>query len=212
MNSRSSLLTALATLFLSLLAVSSTTSAFQAPRQAIFAASTALGLSSTADEATMTEVKVGDKLPAVEMTELVTGDDKPKPVNLLDEIAGKKVAIFGVPGAFTPGCSKSHLPSFMDAQKDLKAKGVDMTICVATNDAYVMEAWGRTSGGSDAGIRFLADGSGELTKALGLVMDSPVGLRTKRFSLIADDGVVTHYFSSANQASDTWAPAVLSAL
>ena len=72
------------------------------------------------------------------------------------------------------------------------------------------QAWGRTSGGADAGIRFLADGNAELTKALGLAMEGPAMIRTKRFSLIADDGVVTHYFSSAEQSSDTWAPAVLS--
>jgi 2-Cys peroxiredoxin 5 len=75
-----------------------------------------------------------------------------------------------------------------------------------------MEAWGRTSGETDAGIRFLANSDGKLTKALGLVMETPVGIRTKRFSLIADDNVVTHYFSSEKQSSDTWAPAVLSAL
>jgi len=74
------------------------------------------------------------------------------------------------------------------------------------------QAWGRNSGGAAKGIRFLADGSAELTKALGLVMDTPAMVRTKRFSLIADDGVVTHYFSSAKESSDTWAPAVLSAL
>ncbi|CAB9508236.1 Peroxiredoxin-5, mitochondrial [Seminavis robusta] len=159
-----------------------------------------------------TEVKVGDKLPSVKLMELKSPEGKPKVVNLSDLIAGKKVAIFGVPGAFTPGCSKSHLPSFMDAQADLKDKGVDLTICIATNDAFVMEAWGRTSGGADAGIVFLADGSAELTKALGLAMESPAMVRTTRFSLIAEDGVVTHYFSSKEQSSDTWAPAVLSAL
>ena len=74
------------------------------------------------------------------------------------------------------------------------------------------EAWGRTSGGADAGIRFLADDSGSLSKALGLVMDTPIGIRTKRFSMIVSDGEVTNYFSSAKQSSDTWAPAVLSAL
>ena len=78
------------------------------------------------------------------------------------------MAIFAVPGAFTPGCSKSHLPSFIDAQEELKSKGVDPTVCVATNDAYVMEAWGRTSGGADAGIEFLSDGKdAALTQALG---------------------------------------------
>jgi peroxiredoxin len=87
----------------------------------------------------MGEVKVGDAIPDVDMSELVTGADKPAKINLKDLVAGKKVAIFGVPGAFTPGCSKSHLPSFITAQSDLKAKGVDLTICVATNDAYTME-------------------------------------------------------------------------
>jgi 2-Cys peroxiredoxin 5 len=86
----------------------------------------------------MSVVKVGDTIPGVTMTEGL-GNFEKKDVNIAELIAGKKVAIFGVPGAFTPGCSKSHLPSFMEAQADLKAKGVDMTICIATNDVYVME-------------------------------------------------------------------------
>jgi peroxiredoxin len=168
--------------------------------------------SSVAGETSTMTVKVGDEVPAVTMKELVTGAAGPVDVNLSEICAGKKVAIFGVPGAFTPGCSKSHLPSFMTAQDDLKSKGVDLTICVATNDAYVMEAWGSTSGGADAGIRFFSDANGDLTKALGLEMDTPTMLRTKRFSLIAEGNVVTHYFSSEKESSDTWAPAVLAAL
>ena len=85
------------------------------------------------------EVKVGDKIPSVVLKEGQADYGKPEDVNLADLIAGKKVAIFAVPGAFTPGCSKSHLPSFITAQDELKAKGVEMTICLATNDAYVME-------------------------------------------------------------------------
>jgi peroxiredoxin len=166
-------------------------------------------MSSTAQD--VAEVKVGDKIPSITLME-GTGDFEKKEVNIAELIAGKKVAIFGVPGAFTPGCSKSHLPSFIDAQKDLKEKGVEMTICIATNDLYVMEAWGRESGGKDAGIIFLSDSNAELTKALGLEMDAGIMPRTKRFSLIAEDGVVTHYFSSAEQASNTWAPAVLAKL
>lgn len=158
------------------------------------------------------EVKVGDKIPSVVLKEGQADYGAPVDVNIADLIAGKKVAIFAVPGAFTPGCSKSHLPSFITAQDDLKAKGVEMTICVATNDAFVMEAWGRTSGGSDAGIIFLSDANAELSRALGLAIESDVMVRTKRFSLIAEDGVVTHYFSSANESSDTWAPNVLSKL
>ena len=98
------------------------------------------GLFSTgSDTASMPEVKVGDKLPDVTMSELTADMERPVDVKLSEVVAGKKVAIFGVPGAFTPGCSKSHLPSFMEAQADLKGKGVELTICVATNDAFVME-------------------------------------------------------------------------
>lgn len=158
------------------------------------------------------EVKVGDTLPSVTLMEGQADYGKPVPVDLKELISGKKVAIFAVPGAFTPGCSKSHLPSFIDAQDELKAKGVEMTVCVATNDPYVMEAWGDASGGADAGIRFLSDKNAELTRALGLAKESDVFVRCSRFSLIADDGVVTHYFSSAEESSNTWAPSVLAKL
>jgi hypothetical protein len=94
-------------------------------------------LSESATE-TMTELKVGDKIPSVTLTEGL-GNFEKQEVNIAELIAGKKVAIFGVPGAFTPGCSKSHLPSFINAQDELKAKGVEMTICIATNDLFVME-------------------------------------------------------------------------
>eukprot|EP00591_Stephanopyxis_turris_P002004 CAMPEP_0195524192 /NCGR_PEP_ID=MMETSP0794_2-20130614/23890_1 /TAXON_ID=515487 /ORGANISM="Stephanopyxis turris, Strain CCMP 815" /LENGTH=163 /DNA_ID=CAMNT_0040654365 /DNA_START=131 /DNA_END=622 /DNA_ORIENTATION=+ len=158
------------------------------------------------------EVKVGDKIPSVTLMEGQADYGSPVAVDLAELAAGKKVAIFAVPGAFTPGCSKSHLPSFITSMGDLKDKGVDVVICTATNDAYVMEAWGRTSGGADAGIRFLADSDAELCKAFGLTMGSDTFTRSKRYSLIAEDGVVTHYFSSAKESSDTWAPNVLSAL
>mmetsp|Transcript_19323 Transcript_19323/g.44034 ORF Transcript_19323/g.44034 Transcript_19323/m.44034 type:complete len:153 (-) Transcript_19323:479-937(-) len=98
---------------------------------------TSLRMSSTATS--VSEVKVGDKLPAVTLKEGQPDYDKPVEVNLLSLIAGKKVAIFAVPGAFTPGCSKSHLPSFITAKDELASKGIEMIICVATNDAYVME-------------------------------------------------------------------------
>mmetsp|Transcript_27101 Transcript_27101/g.48905 ORF Transcript_27101/g.48905 Transcript_27101/m.48905 type:complete len:163 (-) Transcript_27101:960-1448(-) len=158
------------------------------------------------------EVKVGDKIPSVVLKEGQADYEKPADVNISELIAGKKAAIFAVPGAFTPGCSKTHLPSFITAKEELKAKGVELIICIATNDAYVMEAWGRTSGGADAGILFLSDSNAELSRALGLSMEGDVMVRTKRFSLIAEDGVVTHYFSSAKESSDTWAPNVLAAL
>jgi len=171
---------------------------------------TQLKMSSTTEA--VAEVKVGDTIPSIILKEGQADYGPPKDVDLAELIKGKKVAIFAVPGAFTPGCSKSHLPSFMDAQDELKAKGVELTICIATNDAFVMEAWGRTSGGADAGIIFLSDANAELTKAFGLLIDSDIFVRSKRYSLIVDDGVVSHYFSSAEQSSDTWAPNVLAKL
>lgn len=135
----SRLLTCIATLF-SLTVVAS--GAFVPSSTSTFVTTSSLiPLASSQSSSTemASEVKAGDKLPAVNLMELKTDGEKPEPVNLAELIAGKKVAIFGVPGAFTPGCSKSHLPSFIDAQADLKAKGVEMTICVATNDPFVME-------------------------------------------------------------------------
>eukprot|EP00534_Pseudo-nitzschia_fraudulenta_P000837 CAMPEP_0201128264 /NCGR_PEP_ID=MMETSP0850-20130426/33157_1 /ASSEMBLY_ACC=CAM_ASM_000622 /TAXON_ID=183588 /ORGANISM="Pseudo-nitzschia fraudulenta, Strain WWA7" /LENGTH=205 /DNA_ID=CAMNT_0047397391 /DNA_START=80 /DNA_END=700 /DNA_ORIENTATION=+ len=167
----------------------------------------------SSEEATMApEVKVGDKIPSVTLTEGLPDFQGNNAIDIAEFIAGKKVVIFGVPGAFTPGCSKSHLPSFVTAKDELEEKGIDLVICIATNDHFVMEAWGRTSGGADAGIVFLSDGSGELTAALGLTMETPMMPRTKRFSLVAEDGVVTEYFSSAEEASNTWAPAILAKL
>lgn len=205
------MLARLITFFLTLASITLAASGFVTAGSAPFVGSTTRISLASAESDTM-EIEVGYKIPSVTLMEGSPNYEKPKEVNLADLIKGKKVAIFAVPGAFTPGCSNSHLPSFIDAQDDLKAKGVDMTICIATNDAYVMEAWARTSGGADAGIRFLSDANGELTKAMGLSMETPVMLRTKRFSLIAEDGVVTHYFSSAEESSNTWAPSVLASL
>jgi peroxiredoxin len=200
------------TFLLTLGSIALTASGFVVSPLAPFAGSAPSKTSLPSTESETMEIEVGYKIPDVTLIEGSPDYGKPTEVNLAELIKGKKVAIFAVPGAFTPGCSKSHLPSFIDAQDELKAKGVEMTICIATNDAYVMEAWGRTSGGADAGIRFLSDANGELTKAMGLSMETPVMLRTKRFSLIADDGVVTNYFSSAEESSNTWAPNVLASL
>jgi hypothetical protein len=105
----------------------------------ILPAHSAFVLSTTSLASTMTEVEVGYKIPVVTLLEGQADLGTPQEVNLAELIKGKKVAIFAVPGAFTPGCSKSHLPSFINAQDELKAKGVDLTICLATNDPYVME-------------------------------------------------------------------------
>ena len=176
--------------------------------------SVARSLFSTAEETMVAveEVKAGDKIPSVILQEGLPDFAGKNDIDIAELIAGKKVVIFGVPGAFTPGCSKSHLPSFITAKDELAEKGIDLVICIATNDLFVMEAWGRTSGGVDADIKFLSDGNGELTAALGLTIETPMMPRTKRFSLIAEDGVVTEYFSSAEEASNTWAPAVLAKL
>lgn len=119
--------------------VAATVDGFVAPsRNVAFLSATAIASTST-DAEVYPQVKVGDKIPDVTMMEGSPEYGPPKEVKLGELIAGKKVAIFGVPGAFTPGCSKSHLPSFIEAQEELKAKGVELTICVATNDAFVME-------------------------------------------------------------------------
>lgn len=124
------------TFFLTLASIALATEGFVSPSaHSAFLPSTT-SLSSTS---TMAEVEVGYKIPAVTLLEGQADLGKPQEVNLAELIKGKKVAIFAVPGAFTPGCSKSHLPSFITAQDELKAKGVDLTICLATNDPYVME-------------------------------------------------------------------------
>ena len=135
-------------------------------------------------------IKVGDKLPNVTLT-LATAEG-PKPIQSADFFAGKTVALFAVPGAFTPTCSAKHLPGFKQLAPDLKAKGVDEIACVSVNDAFVMRAWAEDQAvGED--IAMLADGSGAFTKALGLELDANrfgMGTRSQRYSMIVDDGVV----------------------
>ena len=135
-------------------------------------------------------IKVGDKLPDVKLTQATA--EGPKPVTTADIFGGKKVALFAVPGAFTPTCSAKHLPGFKQLGSDIKGKGVDVIACVSVNDAFVMKAWGEDQAvGED--IVMLADGSAEFTKALGLEMDASkfgMGVRSKRYSMIVDDGVV----------------------
>lgn len=142
-------------------------------------------------------IQIGERLPDVTLTEYVdTADDAcpagPQQRPLAELAKGKKVALFAVPGAFTPTCSEQHLPGFLERYDDLKAKGVDEIWCVAVNDAFVMGAWGRDQG-VNGRIRMLADGSGELTRALGLDMDLSargLGVRSKRYSALIEDGVV----------------------
>ena len=135
-------------------------------------------------------IKVGDRLP--QATFMTPTEDGPAPVTTDDVFAGKRVALFAVPGAFTPTCSAKHLPGFKDKAGELKAKGVDAIACVSVNDVFVMKAWGKDQGISDE-VMMLADGNGDFTKAVGLEMDGKnygMGTRSQRYSLVVNDGVV----------------------
>jgi len=136
-------------------------------------------------------IKVGDKLPSATLTQATA--EGPRPVTTDDFFAGKKVAVFAVPGAFTPTCSAKHLPGFKQLAGDIKDKGVDVIACVSVNDAFVMRAWSEDQAvGED--IVMLADGGAAFTQALGLDFDASkfgMGVRSQRYSMIVDDGVVT---------------------
>ena len=135
-------------------------------------------------------IKTGDKLP--DATFRVMTKDGPQEKTTADIFAGKRVALFAVPGAFTPTCSARHLPGFKDKAAELKAKGVDTIACVSVNDAWVMGAWGEAQGVGDK-VLMLADGNGDFTKKLGLEMDASkfgMGVRSKRYSMVVNDGVV----------------------
>ncbi|QIQ86270.1 peroxiredoxin [Erythrobacter sp.] len=134
-------------------------------------------------------ISVGDKLPDVTLVKATP--DGPQQVQSGDYFAGKKVALFSVPGAFTPTCSAKHLPGFVEKAADLKAKGIDEICGTAVNDAFVMQAWNEAGGSSD--ITMLADGNGDFVEALGLTMDGSgfgMGKRGQRFSMVINDGVV----------------------
>ena len=136
-------------------------------------------------------IDVGDKLPAAELLRI--GDNGPETVAMPDYVAGRKVVIFGLPGAYTGTCTTAHVPSFMRVFDDLKDKGIDEVICVAVNDPFVMAAWGEATGAAKVGITFLADASGAFAQGMGRVLNAPpVGLlgRSLRYALVADDGVV----------------------
>ena len=135
-------------------------------------------------------IKVGDKLPEAKF--MTPTADGPAPVTTDEVFKGKRVALFAVPGAFTPTCSAKHLPSFKQHAADLKAKGVDLVACVSVNDVFVMKAWAADQGVGDE-VMMLADGNGDFTRALGLELDGSrfgMGSRSQRYSLVANDGVV----------------------
>ena len=142
-------------------------------------------------------IKVGDRLPEGKVQEFFEEERQgctvgPNSVDVREATKGKKIAIFGLPGAFTPTCSAKHVPSYMNNRDKLLAKGVDEIWCFAVNDAFVMDAWARDQKAYGK-IRFIADGSGEYTKKLGLDLDlnaRGLGTRCQRFSMVVDDGVV----------------------
>lgn len=136
-------------------------------------------------------IQVGDKVPAIGFS--VMTSEGPKPISSDDVFAGKKVVFFAVPGAFTPGCSMTHLPGFVVDADAIKATGADTIACMSVNDAFVMGAWGDAQNAEE--LLMLADGNGDFTKAIGLELDGRgfgMGTRSQRFAMIVDDGVVTH--------------------
>jgi peroxiredoxin len=142
-------------------------------------------------------IKVGDRLPAGTLQEFFEVEKNgcsigPNPVSIEDLTRGKKVVLFGLPGAFTPTCSAKHVPGYVANYDKLKAKGVDTIACMSVNDAFVMGAWARDQKAKGK-IRFMADGSADYTKKLGLELDlnaRGMGMRCQRFSMLVDDGVV----------------------
>ncbi len=119
------------------------------------------------------------------------GNDGPAPTNLAELLGGKKSVLFGIPGAFTPTCTNQHLPSYVNDAAALQAKGIEQVICMSTNDIFVLDAWNKANGGSS--VTMLADGSGDITRALDLGLDLSargMGYRTTRFAMVVDDGVV----------------------
>jgi len=139
-------------------------------------------------------IKVGDKMPAGTFKHMTA--DGPKNITTDELFAGKKVVIFSVPGAFTPTCDAKHLPGFVEHAAELRAKGIDTVACMAVNDVFVMNAWGKHSNVTNR-VLMLADGNGEYAKALGLEMNGTgfgMGMRGQRFAVVVDNGTVSKLF------------------
>ena len=135
-------------------------------------------------------IKAGDKIPTATFTQMKDG--KPTPITSDELFAGKTVALFALPGAFTPTCSAKHVPGFVQNYDAFKGKGVDTIACISVNDAFVMGAWGKDQGAGDK-VLMLADGNGDFTRAVGLEFDASkfgMGKRSQRYSMVVDNGVV----------------------
>lgn len=137
-------------------------------------------------------IKIGERIPNVSLSTMTV--DGPEDITTDEIFAGKKVILFALPGAFTPTCSNAHLPGYVVHYDKIMAKGVDTVACLSVNDVFVMNAWGESQNVEDR-ILMLADGSASLTEALGMELDLTArnfGIRSQRYALIAEDGVVTH--------------------
>lgn len=135
-------------------------------------------------------ISVGDRMPSTTLVKATPNG--PEQVSSDEYFKGRKVALFSVPGAFTPTCSAKHLPGYLEKAEDLKAKGVDEIACTSVNDAFVMDAWGKSASAGDA-VTMLADGNGTFAEAVGLTMDGSkfgLGKRGQRYSMVVNDGVV----------------------
>lgn len=135
-------------------------------------------------------IGVGDRLPEAKF--FVMGSEGPQPKTTSDVFTGRKVALFAVPGAYTPTCHKQHMPGFLERLEEIKAKGVDAVCCTAVNDVFVMDQWGKDTGAAGQ-IELLSDGAAEFAKATGLDIDLSgfgLGVRSKRYAMLVDDGVV----------------------
>jgi peroxiredoxin len=137
-------------------------------------------------------VAVGDKVPDVPVQ--IMRDGKPETIQTSELLGSGKVVLFAVPGAYTPGCSKLHLPGYVQKGDELRAKGVDTIACISVNDAWVMNAWGEAQGANDKGILMIGDGNGGFAEAMGLVFDGSgagLGTRSQRYAAVIEDGTIT---------------------
>lgn len=156
-------------------------------------------------------IQIGDTLPSIELK--TPGAEGPEAINTGDIFAGKKVVLFALPGAFTPGCSAAHLPGYVVNVDEIKAKGVDTVACLSVNDAFVMGAWSQAQNAEH--ILMLADGNAEFTKAVGLELDASgfgMGTRSQRYAMIIEDGKLTTLEIDAGSIENSTAENILSKL